>query len=65
VLSVEELKTAWQAEPCGLALPLFFLDRSGRRGFAVWNDSSFRGGTIVLEETGKGWVARRDGIWIS
>ncbi len=65
VLSVEELKTAWQAESCGLALPLFFLDRSGRRGFAVWNDSYFRGGTIVLAETGRGWVARRDGIWIS
>ncbi len=49
---------------CELALPLFVLDRSGRHGFALWNDT-IQGGSLLLEEKGDVWVAEQDGFWIS
>ena len=65
VLTAEEARTAWRwFGLCELTMPLFFLDRSGRRGFALWDDS-FQGGTILLEKKGDGWVATGDLIWIT
>jgi hypothetical protein len=65
VLSVEERQTAWRwYGACELALPLIFLDRSGRRGFALWNDT-IQGGILRLEEKGDDWIAERGSFWIT
>jgi hypothetical protein len=53
VLTAEEREVLWQRffGYCELALPLFVLDRSGHRGFAIWVHSGQAGGTIRLEES--------------
>ncbi|HEY4589418.1 MAG TPA: hypothetical protein VII86_09320, partial [Thermoanaerobaculia bacterium] len=46
-------------------LELFFLDRSGRRAYVIWN-SSWQGGQTLLEERPDGsWKARAVGGWIT
>ncbi len=45
-------------------LKIFLIDRSGRRGYAVWS-ASWQGGEMSLEEKNGQWVAEEISSWIT
>jgi len=66
VLTAEELETLRRkvTAPLFFAIDLLVLDRSGRRGCAVWA-GAYRGGTMALQQKGGNWQVEQLDFWIS